>query len=105
MGKQEYREQVAYASKQLKQLARVLNIPVVVAAQLRRDAEGKRPMLSDFSDSTQIERDADVAIMIHNIYNNGNLEDTWLLIEKNRDGRTGDVPVVFDQAFMRFRDK
>jgi replicative DNA helicase len=105
MGKQEYREQVAYASKQLKQLARVLNIPVVVAAQLRRDAEGNRPMLSDFSDSTQIERDADVAIMIHNIYSNGNLEDTWLLVEKNRDGRTGDIHVEFDQAHMSFYDK
>jgi replicative DNA helicase len=53
-GKQEYREQIAYASKQMKQLARVLDIPVVVAAQLRRDAEGNRPQLSDFSDPTII---------------------------------------------------
>ena len=104
-GKQEYREQVAYASKQMKQLARVLDIPVVSAAQLRRDAEGNRPLLSDFSDSTQIERDADVAIMIHNIYKDGDLQDTWLLVEKNRDGRTGDVHVTFDQAHMRFSDK
>jgi len=104
-GKQEYREQVAYASKQLKQLARILDIPVVAAAQLRRDAEGNRPQLSDFSDSTQIERDADVAVMIHNIYNNGDLQDTWLLVEKNRDGRTGDIPVVFNQAHIRFSDK
>lgn len=104
-GKQEYREQVAYASKQMKQLARVLDIPVVVAAQLRRDAEGNRPQLSDFSDSTQIERDADVAIMIHNTYQDGDLKDTWLLVEKNRDGRTGDIPVVFNQAHIRFTDK
>lgn len=104
-GKQEYREQVAYASKQMKQLARILDIPVVAAAQLRRDAEGNRPLLSDFSDSTQIERDADVAIMIHNIYQDDVLQDTWLLVEKNRDGRTGDIPVVFDQAHMRFSDK
>lgn len=101
----EYREQVAYASMQLKQLARVLDIPVVAAAQLRRDAEGNRPQLNDFSDSTQIERDADVAIMIHNIYQNGEIQDTWLLVEKNRDGRKGDIPVVFDQAHIRFTDK
>lgn len=104
-GKQEYREQVAYASKQMKQLARVLDIPVVAAAQLRRDAEGHRPQLSDFSDSTQIERDADVAVMIHNTYQEGDLKDTWLLVEKNRDGRTGDIPVVFNQPHMRFSDK
>lgn len=47
---------------------------------------------------------ADVAIMIHNIYKDGDLQDTWLLVEKNRDGRTGDVPVKFDQAHMRFSD-
>jgi replicative DNA helicase len=33
----------------LKQLARELDVPVVCAAQLRRDAEGKKPQLSDFS--------------------------------------------------------
>jgi replicative DNA helicase len=102
---QERRDQVAYASKQLKQLARVLDIPVVAAAQLRRDAEGNRPLLSDFSDSTQIERDADVAVMIYNLDRGNDSQDTWLLVEKNRDGRTGDVPVVFNRAHMRFYDK
>ena len=99
--KREYREQVAYASKQMKHLARTLNIPVVVAAQLRRDAEGNRPVLRDFSDSTQIERDADVAVMIHNTEAN----ESWLLIEKNRDGQTGDVPVVFTKPHVLFTDK
>ncbi|RFU95087.1 hypothetical protein DYP60_05520 [Sphaerochaeta halotolerans] len=103
--KQERREQVAYASKQLKQLARTLEIPVVVTAQLRRDAEGNRPKLNDFSDSTQIERDADVAVMIHNIYNEGMLQESWLLVEKNREGRTGDIPVVFNQEYLKFTDK
>lgn len=89
----------------MKQLARILNIPVVVAAQLRRDAEGIRPKLNDFSESTQIERDADVAIMIHNRYEDGALKDTWLIVEKNRDGRKGDVPVIFDQNHLRFIDQ
>ena len=51
-------EQVQDISKALKDLARDLDIPVVVSAQLRRDAESVRPKLSDFSDSTQVERDA-----------------------------------------------
>jgi replicative DNA helicase len=111
--KREYREQVAYASKQMKQLARTLNIPVVVAAQLRRDAEGNRPVLSDFSDSTQIERDADVAIMIHSVVakraegpaRGEENEETYLLVEKNRDGGTGDVQVVFTKPHVLFADK
>jgi replicative DNA helicase len=102
---QDYREHVANVSRQMKQLARILNIPVVVAAQLRRDAEGIRPKLNDFSESTQIERDADVAIMIHNRYEDGALKDTWLIVEKNRDGRKGDVPVIFDQNHLRFIDQ
>ena len=56
-------------SKALKQLARDLDIPVIAASQLRRDAEGKETALSDFSDSTQLERDADVAMAIYNLPN------------------------------------
>jgi len=105
MGDKPYHQQVAQMSKALKHLARTLNIPVVVAAQLKRDAEGNRPQLSDFSDTTQIERDADVVIMIYNKYDKENvLTDTYLLIEKNRDGRRGDVPVSFKQEFVSFTD-
>lgn len=102
----DYYQKVAYNSKQLKAIARNLNIPVVASAQLRRDAEGNRPQLSDFSDSTQIERDADVAIMIYNKYDKESqeLKETYLLIEKNRDGKTGDIPVTFNREYVNFRD-
>jgi replicative DNA helicase len=93
-------EQIAYASKQMKNLARILQIPVVVAAQLKRDSEGMRPTLADFSDSTQIERDGDVCIMIHH-----DKEKVWLLVEKNRDGRTGDVAVTFHKSHVLFTDR
>ena len=99
-----YHQQVAYASKQMKALARSLNIPVVVSAQLRRDAEGNRPQLNDLSDSTQIERDADVVMMIYNKYNDNQLTDTYLLIEKNRDGKCGDVRVNFIPQYIKFED-
>jgi len=100
-----YHQQVAYASKQMKTLARTLNIPVVVSAQLRRDAEGNRPQLNDLSDSTQIERDADVVVMIYNKYDKDqNLEGNYLLVEKNRDGRCGDINVIFNQQYIQFTD-
>ena len=96
-------EQVAEMSKAMKALARKLNIPVVVAAQLRRDAEGKRPTISDFSDSTQIERDADVAVMIYNDEKE-DVTNNYLLVEKNRDGRRGDIQVVFRPEVLRFEN-
>ena len=102
-------EQVSDVSKKLKQLARELDIPIVVAAQLRRDSEGQKPHLSDFSDSTQVERDADVAIMIYNVKEKGRLlnigEKTYLCVEKNRDGEIKDLPVNFEPKFMTFSDK
>lgn len=61
--------------------------------------------LSDFSDSTQIERDADVAVMIFNYRDPKNKDadvKTYLLVEKNRDGRTGDLRVVFNKQYLRF---
>lgn len=101
-------EQVSEVSKRLKQLARELDVPVICAAQLRRDSEGKKPQLSDFSDSTQIERDADVAIMIYNIMDpDGTVEvgrETYLCIQKNRDGQLEDVRVDFLPQFMHFQE-
>ncbi len=90
-------DQVQAVSKALKDLAREMEIPIVVAAQLRRDAEGARPKLNDFSDSTQVERDADVAIMMYRDEKDAKSPELknriYLLVEKNRDGKIGDIPV------------
>jgi len=93
----EYRDRVAECSISLKAAARSLRIPVVSAAQLTRDSQGRVPTLADFADNSQIEKDADVAILIHR--EKGNY---WLKVEKHRDGKTGDVPVTFLPATVRF---
>lgn len=98
----ERRDHVAATSRALKAIARQLNVPVVCAAQLRRDADGRRPMLGDFAESSQVEKDADVAILLHEWVDAG-IEYHQVCVEKNRDGRTLDIPVVFDKEFARFR--
>lgn len=101
-------EQAAEVSKALKQLARDLDIPVIAASQLRRDAEGKKPLLSDFSDSTQLERDADVAMAIYNIPDDeGTVEvgkNSYLCILKNRDGALGDIRIQGDMQYYEFKE-
>ena len=60
-------EQIAEISMALKQLARELKVPVIAAAQLRRDSHGRRPAMDDLGGSTQIERDADaIGLIYHN---------------------------------------
>jgi replicative DNA helicase len=99
-------EQVAEVSMQLKQLARMIDRPVIVAAQLSRDTEGRRPNLSDMQWSSQIEQDADCALMIWNnktIDDNGEMDDYYLMIEKNRDGAKGWIRMSFDKEFCTFK--
>jgi replicative DNA helicase len=98
-------EQVAEISKALKCLARELNIPVIVLSQLTREAQGERPKLSQLRDSGAVEQDADMVILLHNM---GYTDDTRtevkinLIVEKNRNGATGDIPMCFRPLYMRF---
>lgn len=101
------RETMIDASKKLKGLARELNIPVVVASQLNRSSDGSRPSLSQLAESDEIGRTADVVILIWNrpIEESNHTMETYLVIDKQRDGVIGDFPVVFDKATLRFLDK
>lgn len=98
-------ERISRVSVALKDLSRELDIPIVVAAQLNRGAEdgkNRKPRLSEFKGTGQIEQDADAAILIYRRVKD-NEEQFYLCVEKNRDGGTGDVHVYFDKARMRFR--
>jgi replicative DNA helicase len=96
--KQPFRLHMGEVSMALKQLARELEVPVVVAAQLGRNAEGKEPTLADFKESGQLEQDADAAILIHHHEEHG----SRLIVAKNKDGPRGKVQVTFHKAHMRF---
>jgi replicative DNA helicase len=100
---QQNRENVADTSKRLKQLARELDLPVICASQLNRDTENKKPTNANHAESDQIGRDADISILI---YNKGEIvgDETYLCVEKNRDGKCGDLPVIFEPQYMNFRD-
>ena len=113
MKKRDRREQIADISMKLKQLARDLNVPVVVAAQLTRSADKEQPDLGSFGETSQIEKDADVAILIwkrqeerfvesNGVKNKFVDEKCSLLIGKNRAGQTGKVDVEFDGATQSF---
>jgi replicative DNA helicase len=105
-------EQIAEISRSLKSLARELGIPVVALSQLRRDAEGKRPNLSDLRESGSIEQDADLVMFLHREreqdkkspppgqYTEG--IKTELIIAKQRNGPVGTVEIVFLPKYTQF---
>lgn len=111
-------QEIADITRNLKMMAKDLEIPVVCCAQLSRGTEGRnknhRPQLADLRDSGSIEQDADVVLFLYRPdYYSGELDDdkrdevdknaTELIVAKNRHGDTGTVEMVFDREFTRFR--
>lgn len=96
-------EQIAEISRSLKALARELNIPVVALSQVRRETEGRRPVLADLRESGSIEQDADVVIFLHRERESeGGRIETDLMVAKQRNGPTDDVKIAFVPQFVRF---
>ncbi len=98
-------EQVSVISRRLKFLAKELSIPVLACAQLNRGVENRtdsKPRLADLRESGAIEQDADTVMLLHRPENaEGVIE---VLIAKQRNGPTGEVPLTYLKQFMRFEN-
>src|SRR5271169_6263122 len=105
-------EEVSSISRQLKGLAKELQIPVLVLSQLTRapEREERGPQLSDLRESGAIEQDADVVVFIYrpNFFNlNAAPEErdqAEILIAKQRNGPTDKVRFVFRSRLTRFEE-
>ena len=110
--------EVSAISGGIKKLAKDLDIPVLVLSQLNREVEKTpnnktaRPRLSNLRESGSIEQDADVVIFLHRDRDEAkennreaarNGVESLLLVEKNRNGKTGEVKVNFFPSLMEFR--
>ena len=103
-------QEVSEFSRQLKLLAKELNVPVVAISQLNRSPEqrsDKKPMLSDLRESGSIEQDADVVILLHreDLYDSQNRSgEADLIVAKHRNGPTRTITVSAQLHFARFTD-
>ncbi|HEY3138302.1 MAG TPA: replicative DNA helicase [Blastocatellia bacterium] len=111
-GRIESRQQeVSQISRDLKALAKELEVPVVALSQLSRAPEQRtehKPQLSDLRESGAIEQDSDVVAFIYReeLYNptDENQGVAELIIGKQRNGPTGTVPLAFLKEFTRFEN-
>jgi replicative DNA helicase len=110
-------QEIADISSGIKALAKELNVPVIVLAQLNRELEkdkSRKPRLSDLRESGAIEQDADLVGLLYKP-SSGDDEDgpppeeadgvpVNLLVAKQRNGPTGDVNLTFLKSYTRFEN-
>lgn len=108
-------QEVSEISRELKAMAKELQIPVIALSQLSRGVEqraDKKPMMSDIRESGAIEQDADLIMMLYRPeYYGDNIElgdeeiydgKTQLLISKHRNGATGELEFKFQKEINKF---
>lgn len=111
-GRSESRQQeVSQISRELKALAKEMNVPVIALSQLSRAPEARnppKPMMSDLRESGSIEQDADVVAFIYreDYYkpSDENAGMAELILSKQRNGPTGTIKLAFLKEFTRFEN-
>nr|DAS50259.1 MAG TPA: DnaB-like replicative helicase [Caudoviricetes sp.] len=108
-------QEISTISRNLKALAKELNLPVIALSQLSRNVESrpghKRPQLSDLRESGAIEQDADIVAFLYrdDYYDRAGEEEEGIpnnkvevIIEKNRSGARGTVELIFQKEYNKF---
>ncbi len=103
--------EVSEFSRQIKLLAKELEVPIIALSQLNRGPEqrgDKRPMMSDLRESGSIEQDADMVVLLHrdDVYEKESTRpgEADLIVAKHRNGPTRDITVAFQGHYSRFVD-
>ena len=103
--------EVSEFSRNIKLLAKELEIPIIALSQLNRGPEqrsDKRPMMSDLRESGSLEQDADMVILLHrdDVYEKESTRpgEADLIVAKHRNGPTRDLTVAFQGHYSRFVD-
>ena len=108
--------EISEITRNLKVMAKELNVPVIALSQLRRATDrtkDRRPGLSELRDSGSIEQDADIVIFLHRPYYNitsegGEITEdvdrnaATIMVAKNRHGEVKDIDVHWQGEYMRF---
>ena len=107
----DYQAQLERNTRELKSLAKELNVPVLITAPISgrvEERENCRPMLSDIRDSDVLEDYGDIIVMLYrHEYYHPETEDRGiaeLIVTSHRNGPIGTVKMVFEPQFGRYRN-
>ena len=102
-------QEVAEITRNLKIMAKELNVPVIALSQLSRGPDSRsdhRPMLSDLRESGSIEQDADIVMFLYRDYYYDNTTEAFneaeCIVAKNRHGETATIKLGWEGQFTRF---
>ena len=108
---EDYQAQLERNTRELKSLAKELNVPVLITAPISRrveERENSRPMLSDLRDSDVLEDYGDIIVMLYrDEYYDPDTEDRGiaeLIVTTHRNGPVGTVKMLFEPQFGRYRN-
>ncbi len=103
--------EVSEFSRNIKLLAKELEIPIIALSQLNRGPEqraDKRPAVSDLRESGSLEQDADMVVLLHrdDVYERESTRpgEADIIVAKHRNGPTRDIVVAFQGHYSRFVD-
>lgn len=104
------REQLEQVSNDIKNMAKNLNVPVLVISSLSRANEAREvkvPIMSDLRESGQLEFDADVIMFLHRQYyydrtNEDIKRDADIVVAKNRNGKIGRTKLLWFEEYTKF---
>ena len=112
-GKGNREQEISTISRELKELAEELQISIIALSQLNRDVEktsNKKPGLANLRESGSLEQDANIVMMIwwedteERSPTGENVMKTWIIVPKNREGKTGEVQLKFNGDIQKWLD-
>lgn len=107
------REQLEQVSNDIKNMAKMLDVPILVVSSLSRANEtrdNKMPVMSDLRETGQLEFDADVIMFLHREYyydraNEDIKRDADVVVAKNRNGKVGRTKLLWYEEYTKFFNK